>query len=68
MSQGDTFTIYAAAAGSSIPKYNPSSVGDATVNNASGFGIIFPIPAGMEFQSASAMGGGAVSSGVAGME
>lgn len=63
VSQGDTFTIYAAAAGSSIPKYNPSSVGDATVNNASGFGIIFPIPAGMEFQSASAMGGGAVSSG-----
>lgn len=63
VSQNDTFTVHAAAAGSSVPKLQPSSVGDATVNNANGFGIIFPIPAGMQYVSASASGGDATTSG-----
>ncbi|MCZ7630873.1 MAG: hypothetical protein M5U19_18330 [Microthrixaceae bacterium] len=63
VSQGDTFTVHAAAAGSSVPKYQPSSVGDATVKTAGGFGIIFPIPAGMQYVSASASGGDALTSG-----
>ncbi len=65
VSQGDTFTVYAAAAGSSIPKKQASQpfIGEPVVNNASGFGIIFPIPAGMEYQSVTTMGGSAISSG-----
>ncbi|HTN99372.1 MAG TPA: hypothetical protein VL068_01750, partial [Microthrixaceae bacterium] len=63
VSQGDTFTIHAAAAGTAVPRFNPSSVGDATVNSASGFGIIFPIPAGMQFVSASSAGGTETTSG-----
>ncbi|MGB3411297.1 MAG: MBG domain-containing protein [Microthrixaceae bacterium] len=65
VAQGQTFTVYAAAAGSSIPKYQASQpfIGEPVVNNASGFGIVFPIPQGMEFVSAATMGGSAISSG-----
>lgn len=60
---GDTFTVYAAAAGSSVPKANSSSVGDATINYARDLSIVFPVPAGMQYVSASAMGGDARTSG-----
>ncbi len=65
VAQGDTFTVYAAAAASSIPKYQASQplVGEPVVNSASGFGIVFPIPEGMEFRGVTTMGGSAVSSG-----
>ena len=65
VSQGDTFTVHAAAAGSSIPKYQSTQpvIGEPLVNNASGFGIVFPIPDGMEYQGVTTMGGSAISSG-----
>jgi hypothetical protein len=65
VSEDETFTVYAAAAGSSIPKYQASQplIGEPVVNNASGFGIVFPIPAGMEYVGVTTMGGAAASSG-----
>lgn len=61
--QNDTVTVYAAAAGSAIPKANPSSAGDVPVNYVKDISIIFPIPAGMQFVSATTMGGDARTSG-----
>lgn len=65
VAQDGTFTVYAAAAGSSIPKYQAAQplIGEPVVNSASGFGIIFPIPEGMEYQGVATMGGSAISSG-----
>ena len=63
VAQGDTLTVHAAAAGSSVPRFQPSSVGDATVVNANGFGIIFPIPQGMTYLSSAASGGDALTTG-----
>lgn len=61
--QNDTFTVYAAPAPSAIPRLNPSSQGDATVNFVKDLTTIFPIPQGMEFVDATIMGGDAVTSG-----
>ncbi len=63
VASGQTFTVYAAAAGSAVPKANPSSVGDAGINYAKDLSIIFPVPTGMQFVSATAMGGDARTSG-----
>jgi hypothetical protein len=65
--QGSTFTSYVAPAAASVPKLQDSGtfLGDVTVNNASVFTAIVPIPAGMTYVSSKLIGGDARTAGVA---
>lgn len=61
--QDEVFTVYAGSSSTAVPKYQPSSIGDATVNNAKDIAIVFPIPEGMEFVGVDTQGGDRLSSG-----
>lgn len=61
--QDEVFTVYAGSSSTAVPKYQPSSIGDATVNNAKDIAIVFPIPEGMEFVSVDTQGGDRLSTG-----
>jgi hypothetical protein len=64
---GSTFTSYVAPAAASVPKLQDSGtfLGDVTVNNASVFTAIVPIPAGMTYVSSKLIGGDARTAGIA---
>lgn len=62
---GQNLTTYLAPAGSAVPKKQPSSVGDATVNSSSVFTSIYPIPAGFTYVGASLIGGDVRTAGIA---
>jgi hypothetical protein len=59
---GDVFKVDVAPAPGAIPKLQPSSAGDATVNSSSAFTSVYPIPAGFTVQSLRLIGGDATSS------
>jgi hypothetical protein len=59
---GDVFKVDLAPAPGAIPKLQPSSAGDATVNSSSVFTDVYPIPAGFTVQSYRLIGGDATSS------
>jgi len=65
VAQGETFTTFVSPAGSAVPKKAKSGSTVATVKTTSTFTSIYPIPAGMTYQSASLIGGDAKTSGVA---
>lgn len=61
--QNEVFTVYAGSSSTAVPKFQPSSIGDATVNSAKDIAIVFPIPQGMEFVGVSTQGGDRLSTG-----
>ena len=62
---GTTFTAYSAAGAAAIPRLQSSAIGDVTVNTASKFVAISPIPAGMTYVSSKLIGGDAKTAGKA---
>ena len=58
---GETFKVRMAASPSSIPKNNPSPIGDAVVNWSTRFSSVYPIPAGFTVVSHRLIGGDAYS-------
>jgi hypothetical protein len=63
--QGSTFTAVVSAGAASLPKLQATILGDVTVNSGSNILAVVPVPNGMTFQSASLMGGDALTSGKA---
>ncbi len=57
----ETFKVRIAPAPGAIPKLQPSSAGDASVNNSSRFTSVYPVPAGFTVQSFRLIGGDAFS-------
>ena len=56
---GQTFKVRVAPSPGAIPRLQPSSSGDATINNSSKFVVVYPIPAGFTVVNQRLIGGDA---------
>jgi hypothetical protein len=54
---GDVFKVWIAPGPGAVPRLQPSSLGDATVNNSQRFSTVYPIPAGFTVESFRLIGG-----------